>query len=228
MRCSSLPNDLAGLSNYCRPASYIEMSIWSSTGRLLSDPCDRSAVGRWFAKAFIVVGGAKLVFAPPTSFMPFSRRSRLARVRENRQRRADRQGRRVIIRPPIERATKAARSLWSRCRHVRSSAPRCLPAARPARPRRQGARLEPAQPNVQTRDLWQRLPPPVCAHLGSRSICGGSGGHRTNTFDLGVIEIIRPPLHHRPSMSEIARRIIGGAHAARLMGKLVLDPVGLE
>ena len=145
-----------------------------------------------------------------------------AAVRENRQRRTDRQGRRVIIRPPIERAIKAARSLWSLCRHVRSSAP----AYPPQGPRARGAQER--QERCAAKRANTRLLPPVCAHLRPRSICSGSGGHRAHALGLGLIEIVRPPLHHRPTMSEIARRIVGGPHAARLMGKLVLDPVGLE
>lgn len=30
-----------------------------------------------------------------------------------------------------------------------------------------------ARPTVKARDLWRRLPPPVCAQLRPRSICGG-------------------------------------------------------
>lgn len=49
------------------------------------------------------------------------------------------------------------------------------------------------------------LPPPECAHLKPRSIFGGSGGHRAHSLDLGLIEIICPPLHHRSAVCEIER-----------------------
>lgn len=45
---------------------------------------------------------------------------------------------------------------------------------------------------------------------------------------LRFVEIIGPPLHHRTSVLEAARGVIGRLNAPWLVGKLMLDPVAFE